>query len=84
MDNTENAIVEMEVSVKVRRGGETLEEVISATSKLTKADAGYTGADETDYLIISIKPDAQGNYQAANISCSWHGKLTKSSAGLKA
>lgn len=74
---------EVEVKIKVRdeNSGEMIE-AISATSKLTKADAGRNAGDKSEETIyISITPRDLPNYSDAVISANFSGKLTKADAG---
>lgn len=74
---------EVEVKIKVRdeKSGEMID-AVSATSKLTKADAGRSAGDKSEETIyISITPGDLPNYADAVISANFSGKLTKADAG---
>lgn len=73
---------EVEVKIKVRDEKGELVDAISATSKLTKADATRNSGDKTeDTIYISITPGDLPNYADAVISANFSGKLTKADAG---
>ncbi|WP_317900019.1 hypothetical protein [Aurantibacillus circumpalustris] len=83
MEEETSSITEVEVKIKVRdeESGEMIE-AITATSKLTKADAGRNAGDKTeDAIYISITPGSLPNYADAVISANFSGKLTKADAG---
>ncbi len=83
MTEDQTSSIEVEIKIKVRdeNSGE-LVDAISATSKLTKADATRTTGDKSeDAIYISITPGSQPNYADAVISANFSGKLTKADAG---
>lgn len=83
MTKLSNSNIEVDVIVKVRdddRG--ELVDAISATSKLTKADAGISDDEKMeDAIYISITPGKLPKYADAIISVNYSGKLTKADAG---
>lgn len=70
----ENSLV-IEVTVKAfDTRTNTFTEVVAATAKLTKADAGFTESEKEDWLSISIDPGGSPNYADARVLVSRHSK----------
>jgi len=83
MEELINSSTEVEVVLK-RPDPVTgnLVQVLSASAKLTKADAGRAPGDVAEeYIWIRIKPGTQPNYADASISIDKNEKLTKADAG---
>jgi hypothetical protein len=67
----------LEVEVKVRAFNtrtSTFTEVITASAKITKADAGFTEGNKEEWISISIDPGGSPNYADAKVLVSTHSK----------
>jgi hypothetical protein len=82
MEGTESTTtsIEFEVNAQKRNTAGELIGVISASGKLTKANAGRAGYNSEEWLTISVE---QGETDLAQpkVTVNSHSKLTKADAG---